>query len=380
MGDIKADEDELKGPSVHTEGSVLTESVSPTTPLQKSPMPTNHTMTKSDVSALFTSPVPVLAQPVMTPFRLHENETNLESHQPSATSPVSSESVESTEVNRLGSLSPHQVSILDNLVSPTPGSATTKPDHSMSATPSITPTSLVHGRDAKQKRREMNSIGRQDRPINVTHSSTSHLSPSTPQRKQPQSASSNRIFPTNLNTQFHESLAPVTSPSPTRPLPFPITPQRASNGAVSYQSFTLGSSTTPSSINPALVTVQSNHAHSNVQPHTTSRIPVPVTTPVKRSQGLSNTGGASNIGATVSITSPLTPPNILSPNMSQLRQPSNLRNTLTGAASKIPRPGKKPYSKPVSRLPKPKALAKSGPVATAPPQPVRHVLYQLILK
>ncbi|CAG8686984.1 1752_t:CDS:2, partial [Acaulospora colombiana] len=91
--------------------------------------------------------------------------------------------------------------------------------------------------------------------------------------------------------------------------------------------------------------------------------------------------GTSNIEANSSMTSSLTsPPNILSPNTSQLRQPSNLRNTLTGAASKIPRPGKKPYAKPVSRLPKPKALTKLGSTTTAttttvtttPPQSTRR--------
>lgn len=380
MDDTPTDEKTLNEPLGGAGGTPPTDNSTPVTSPQPALMPTSPSATTADFSTLFASPVPKLAQPVMTPFRLHENENPDSSQPPNPISPAHSQSVASIEETRLSSLSPQQLSILESLVPSTSVVTTIQADHKMKG---ITP-SAINKPDADQENHQIASttpVVQQDQSTNLTHPSRSLLSPSTPSRKQPQAASGSRIFGTNSTLQFHESLVPVTSPSPTRPLPFPITPQRTNN-VTSYQSFTLASSNKTSNFSPSSTSVQSNQAHLNVQTHTTSRIPIPVATPVKRSHGLSSAGGTSNIGANTSITSPLTPPNVLSPNTSQLRQPSTLRNTLTGAASKIPRPGKKPYAKPASRLPKPKALTKLGPgtittttttTTITPPQSVSEV-------
>jgi hypothetical protein len=167
------------------------------------------------------------------------------------------------------------------------------------------------------------------------------------------------------------SLTPLLGPVSTARLPFPITPQRTSQSDFFAPVCDRGDLFAPVGNN---IDIRFSHASSNDNSNRThSRIPVSVSTPGKASSSAQSLLPPLVLGsAEVRPDSRMDPQS--PPTTSQLRQPSNLRNTVGGAASKIPRPGRKPYSKPTSRLPKPKPVAKVSPVSGATSSKACHYL------
>ncbi|KAG8821400.1 hypothetical protein FRC17_009843 [Serendipita sp. 399] len=176
----------------------------------------------------------------------------------------------------------------------------------------------------------------------------------SPERTSPKGMDSDKD-PNALNGP----LAPPTSPLSSSRLPYPITPQRvAPLGFVAL--FPLSPiNTIPPQLSNASTPVRTVQG-------TPSRLPLPISSAIQAlSLPLMPQGSLSLASASGRL-----------PGLSPFRQPSALKSASAGAASKIPRPGKKPYSKPLSRLPRSQALAK--PAAPAPtilsPPPVHPKL------
>jgi hypothetical protein len=316
-----------------------------------------------DLSALFASPVPHISQPVLSPFRLHQNFQSFSDPQleKSSTPPP---------------MTPPPTNAQDD----TP----MKPIFPMQSSPSnkatstaLSPLRLVHPATPKKASvPQMDGIPleteqkHEDLATETAEptggSSSLSLRLATPTR--PSQAVGNSGSATRPMASLQGSLTPLLGPMSTTRLPFPITPQRSSQAGFFTPIRDRENIFAPVGNNPRYLSPSITHASSNDHNiHTPSRIPVSVSTPGKDSSSshslLPPLEGAETLpDLREAVASRM---NLLSPPMtSQLRQPSNLRNAVVGAASKIPRPGRKPYSKPTSRLPKPKAIAKTSPVSS----------------
>ncbi|KIM21377.1 hypothetical protein M408DRAFT_105232 [Serendipita vermifera MAFF 305830] len=308
----------------------------------------------ADFSTIFASPVPTLSQPVLSPFRLHENFQPFPLPQPSAeTSMASPPTVPSTtdlEGAYATSSHPVQPLLVNALTSPT--------------------TSIIQETrsDVSQLEVEKAQEDTAMRDVELTRSGMpslvpTHLDPMTPLRSRQSHNSTPTAPPISV---LQGSLTPLIQVKSTPQLPFPITPQRRSQ----TDSFTpvrgRPNIFAPAISNPSPSTSLVIHTNGLNDPvHSVSRIPIPTGTllrPPSAADNHSSLPGSILAHTESGLLSP--------PPASQLRQPSNLRSTANGAASKIPRPGKKPYSKPVSRLPKPKVPERVSPVSSiAPPKP-----------
>lgn len=301
-------------------------------------LPTAAGIASADLSSNFASLTPNLPQPFLSPVQIQSTQT-FQSFSLQSTSvqgnaqstmtpprPVSN----GDPPNRLSSLSPTQTTLLDCLVNPFSSSI---------ASPIPTPfapkkaTAFVRS-GANSQQQVPSSQG----PLNPA-SKVVGVKPST--GTQP---------PVTPTKTFEGSLVPVTTPSNLHP-PFPVSPQReivrshSAPGAVS--------SSTKEQPSARPVTPTSNFH----PPITSSKIPVPL------SSATSNHGPTAGRSINKSFSLGLSPSS-----SSQLRQPSTLRTMLNGAASKIPRPGKKPYSKPPSRLPKPQVKVSVPAFPSNPPK------------
>lgn len=236
-----------------------------------------------------------------------------------------STSLETVKNDRLRSLSPADAEMLDDLVSPsgpsnrrmTPVYSTLSPDVSGAPRRPIFSGPFRPGKSALKKR-----LGRPE------------VSSATTSAKKDEDLESSSAFPAPGNHEvFVSDLAPLVKPENPGQLPFPFT--------TTIEDLAL-SSETPQKNPPPLVTT----------PKSLTKLPsqIPIATPVKNL----------HFPEAGSLKAPIA---------SQLRQPSPLRTTGTGAASRIPRPGSKPYAKPASKLPKPKIPA---------PAPVPTTVCQLI--
>lgn len=368
----------------------LTTSISPEAPLEPGenmqPLAfptTSNASSNPDLSSIFASPIPNMTQPVLSPLRLHQGFQSFALQPPplppnpdpsSFTTPLPSSdradaSIHANGNPRLSSLSPTQTSLLDRLMNP------------------LAMVEAGQQTNIPSAPKKPNSISRSnitnDGPANAGSTRGFMTPPSKviimEQMKGVSRAAMNTT-PKKALPAFSGSLVPPTVPNNLHP-PFPVTPQQ-SNGmtrsfsAPSFISPTKqpDSSSVPGDNTPQPVALKSTTPST----HTPSRIPVPhptsaslETAPAQGSNALNGFGTSSMTvtSPSSSIQSPgsLLSPTIMSPGSSQLRQPSTLRSISSGGASKIPRPGKKPYSKPVSRLPKlPNKVASVFPTVVPP--------------
>ncbi|KAG8859009.1 hypothetical protein FRB91_008975 [Serendipita sp. 411] len=310
----------------------------------------------ADVSSIFASPMPTSLPPVLSPLRhqsLQETDTLQLSH-----------AADSTALNTATSIqdaASHSQPILSPIGSPFPASKT-------SFDPISTPERPIHTLEEASKedldeeeedvyRTIMTPSQRADRNAAVMVMQVLR----SPERTSPKGLDLGKDSTTST---LDGPLAPPTSPGSPSRLPYPITPQRIVPlgfvpifplSFIGVPSQVSGMATTP------VRTVQG----------IASRLPVAVSTPILT---------PSTSFLPLSPRGASTPVNNDSqhfPALSPFRQPSALKSAITGAASKIPRPGKKPYSKPISRLPRPQALVKPAnpapSVLSPPPAHPKHI-------
>jgi hypothetical protein len=317
----------------------------------------------ADLSALFASPVPHISQPVLSPFRLHQNFqsfSNPQLEKSSTPPPMTPPPTDAQDDTPMKPIFPMQSSPSNKSTSTT--LSPLRLVHPVTPEkPSVPQTDDIPLETEQTHKDFMTETAE---PTNGSSSLSLRLA--TPTR--PSQGVGNSGSTTRPMTSLQGSLTPLLGPMSTARLPFPITPQRSSQAGFFTPIRDRDNIFAPVGNNPRYLTPSFAHASSNDNNiHTPSRIPVSVSTPSKdppSSQSLlpplegAETRPDSQEAAASRV-------NLLSPPMtSQLRQPSNLRNAVVGAASKIPRPGRKPYSKPTSRLPKPKAIAKASPVGS----------------
>lgn len=341
----------------------------------------NDPPSNPDLSSIFASPIPNMAQPVLSPLRLHQGfqPFGLPSSPPAvkpdpsffATPPPASSHNEAAAniggSNRLGSLSPTQTSLLDKLVSPF--SLAAAGQALQMQVPVVPPkqTSVIGRSNILNNIQDKFSLtGLKTPPSSVIIMEQRRNAPrevfnSTPKKDLP---------------AFSGSLVPVTSPSNLHP-PFPVTPQRGnammrSLSAPELTSSTEGAGSLPIGEDNKAQPSSLSLAPTGVFTPITSRIPIPQYSSMNGNHAAISTTVASPSTSIISLANALSP-TTMSPGFLQLRQASTLRGMSSGAASKIPRPGKKPYSKPVSRLPK--LQTKAIPVfpTVAPPPKASRV-------
>ena len=348
------------------------------TPLSHPKVPEDAQFPSStpDLSTLFTSPAPQFTQPILSPFRLHQNFQSPPVPQPS------------TEKSSSPPLAPLATGANnDTVMSPVFPTNHLPPDISTSSTLSLHPSlrsapQATPGKPSAQQMEDVLTETERKHEDYVVELATANVSSG------PFHPSINHAMPTrnvrDSDSPSHPinglqgSLTPFLRPIPFSQLPFPITPQRTSQEGFSTPVPSRGDLFAPIGDNPKPLSSSLTHASSsdNHAPIFT-KIPVPVPTP-----GKGSSPHAPPLGSTESRPDSRTAQNSVSshlnllspPTTLQLRQPSNLRNTAVGAASKIPRPGKKPYSKPVSRLPKLKVSSKPSTVSGVTPSQVRNSL------
>jgi hypothetical protein len=347
------------------------------TPLPRSGVPDGLQFpSTADLSALFASPVPHISQPVLSPFRLHQNFqsfSNLQLEKSSTPPPMTPPPTNAQDDTSMKPIFPMQSS-----------------PSNKSTSSALSPLRLVHPvtpekpsvpqtdgipLETEQKHEDLVTETAEPTSTNSTNGSLNlSLRLATPTR--PSQGLGNSGSATRPMTGLQGSLTPLLGPMSTARLPFPITPQRTFQADFFTPVRDRDNIFAPVGNNPRYSTPSFAHASSNDNNiHTPSRIPVSVSTPGKGSSSSHSLLPPLEVAEILPGSRDATASrmNLLSPPMtSQLRQPSNLRNAVVGAASKIPRPGRKPYSKPTSRLPKPKALAKPSPVGNVTSSKVCH--------
>ena len=360
--DVTMEKTDGENVSHHHETAVISLDSSPavrsfSTPSSHSKVPSGLQFPSSsaDLSAIFASPVPQLSQPVLSPFRLHQDFQSFPIPQPSAAPsstppPVTPSAIETDSTP----MKPGFDASLNGLGGPT---ALLQALNTHQTSPVMQQSIAIPQAQREAGDNLQDSVmGESETAANNEPSSSFTMTPPRPPR-----IGGNRNNPTSHappTPSLQGSLTPNIKPRSTAQLPFPITPQRGSQAEFFTPVRAQPNLFAPIGNNPQ-PSIPFPHPSSHTDTiHTPSRIPVSVSTPGKSSSDIHLP-----LGNAVANTESALPSGLLSPpTTSQLRQPSNLRNTANGAASKIPRPGKKPYAKPISRLPKPKASGVASPV------------------
>lgn len=284
-------------------------------------------LSTAESSSLFASPIPALSQPILSPVRLQTVPFS---------APTAPGETPQPSLLRLTSLSPTQTFLLDRLSNGT----YTEPQSKVLTfeTPKGEKTPSEGSGDDIQEENDSDAGSMEMRIMTPTQRADRNAAVMTMLaiRSPARTPTRPRLnFQSTGSPNNQDSLAPLVVPlSPSR-LPFPITPQPSASAHLSR-------------------TLVPN-------PTTPSRLPVPVFAN-KHQYFIEKSPCTSTDNPSVSTLS-------TAPIISQGRTQSTLRGASTGVASKIPRPGSsKPYARPISRLPKPKALTKNA-VISPPPLP-----------